>query len=338
MSVGYHYSRVEELGINVKILNIKSSRGFEHYSQFFPKEAIIHPARFNIFLIDYLVDNYTKPRDVILDPMAGVGTLGVVASLKGRNVIQVEVEPKFFNFMEEARRRVTELHTLTSKGWIVNILGDARELSKLVREKVDHVITSPPYAECKKARELSREDVEKLARRWEQFRKDTWNTWGKSAHTEGRLRAFFTLGGYPDNPNQIGLLKTGNLHKIDNIINNPSKTHNIEEIRSYLMEGGKPTYLSEMLRVYHEMYKVLKPKGLAIIVIKSFIRNWKPIDLPWYTYCLCRIVGFKLREVLKYRLTFKSFWRILHERKYRERGLEYPDILNYEYVLIFSKS
>ena len=94
----------------------------------------------------------------------------------------------------------------------------------------------------------------------------------------------------------------------------------------------KETYLKAMLKVYMEMFKVLKPNGLAIIVIKPFIRNRHVVDLPSTTWLLLEKVGFKLTEIFKLRLEYQSFWRILYNRKY-------PDVprIRHEYVLVTQK-
>jgi hypothetical protein len=99
-----------------------------------------------------------------------------------------------------------------------------------------------------------------------------------------------------------------------------------------LMKDGKPTYLSEMLKVYAEMFKVLKPAGLAIIIIKPFYRGLKPVDLPYHSYLLLKAVGFRLEKLYKLRLKNQSFWRVL----YYKNNPNLPR-LNHEYVLVMRK-
>jgi hypothetical protein len=102
--------------------------------------------------------------------------------------------------------------------------------------------------------------------------------------------------------------------------------------RGLMTRDGKPTYLSEMLKVYAQMFKVLKPGGLAIVVIKPFIRNKKVVDLPYHTWLLMSRVGFKLEKLYKLRLKSQSFWRILYYRKN-------PDVprIAHEYVIVTRK-
>jgi SAM-dependent methyltransferase len=76
----------------------------------------------------------SHPGDLVLDPFAGYGTTVVVAERMGRRAIGIELIPEH---LEIARRRAGPAARL--------ILGDARELSRLVDEPVDLVLTSPPY-------------------------------------------------------------------------------------------------------------------------------------------------------------------------------------------------
>ena len=76
----------------------------------------------------------SQPGELVLDPFAGYGTTVAVAERMGRRAIGIELLPEH---LEIARRRTTGRARL--------ILGDARELSRLVDEPVDLVLTSPPY-------------------------------------------------------------------------------------------------------------------------------------------------------------------------------------------------
>jgi hypothetical protein len=118
-------------------------------------------------------------------------------------------------------------------------------------------------------------------------------------------------------------------------------SQNLEPYAKYLalasqlwqfLNPSKPTYLSEMLKVYSEMFRVLKPNGKAVVVVKPFIRNKKVVDLPWHTWLLMQRVGFQLAKLYKLRLKQESFWRILYYKKH-------PEVprLRHEYVLVCRK-
>ena len=85
-------------------------------------------------LASSVIAHTTKPGDLVLDPFAGYGTTVAVAERMGRRAIGIELVPEH---LEIARRRTAGRGRL--------ILGDARELSRLVDEPVDLVLTSPPY-------------------------------------------------------------------------------------------------------------------------------------------------------------------------------------------------
>jgi len=386
-------------------LDFDPTPGFGKYKSVMPEEAVAHPAKFNTHLVEFLIKKFTKEGEIVLDPMAGTGVLGVIAALHGRNAIQVELEEKFYKWMEKARENVEKLPALTPKGRIVNVCGDARKLNELLGKRADTIITSPPYADMKKGGEA---DEEKMAERWDRAFKQTgesWDSWGKTWKTEGRKRALKALGsGYSRSEDNIG-----NLPYIDTVITSPPYTNHAAENlnvaryrkggkfaeeklvdavitsppyadaefhckhgikgelspnlrgrkaweekrkielrkdnigvlpyvddevlrRGLMTKSGKPTYLSEMLKVYREMWKVLKPGGRAIVVVKPFIRNKKVIDLPYHTYLLMRAVGFELEQLYKLRLKKPSFWRILYERRFPE----VPKI-RHEYVIVAKK-
>jgi tRNA G10 N-methylase Trm11 len=81
-----------------------------------------------------VIAHASKPGDVVLDPFVGYGTTVAVAERMGRRAIGIELVPEH---LEIARRRTAGSGRL--------ILGDARQLSRLVDVPVDLVLTSPPY-------------------------------------------------------------------------------------------------------------------------------------------------------------------------------------------------
>lgn len=85
-------------------------------------------------LAESVIGHASQPGDLVLDPFAGYGTTVIVAERMGRRAIGIELMPEH---VEIARRR--------SDGGARLILGDARELARLVDEPVDLVLTSPPY-------------------------------------------------------------------------------------------------------------------------------------------------------------------------------------------------
>ena len=640
IEINEFHSKLEDL-MTTEELFFDSTPGFGSFYKKYLSHAIAHPAKMNTKLLNFLIEQFTKEGDTVLDPMCGSGSTGVVAALHGRNAVQVDIEKKFVDWAEEAKKKVEIQATLTAKGSIRNICGDSRQLSSLLKEvdvvvtsppysegighdsgdkaseehkerlemqrrytrqmtskeniahlphgnvdavitsppyadqevgkgirkkrwekikdregfkgrkewktgtpshyseseenignlKYDAVITSPPYADTKKGGEA---DDEKMAERWDKTAKErNWNTWGKTWKTEGRKRALKSLGsgyskdeenignlpfdavitsppyeasvsddkegpltggnerkygrwkkstaqkhsytqrdepckvdavitsppyesslegstrhtkggiasrdpalaqtgtyatrlsfgvpvGYSPKRNNIGNLKSTDeeyASLVDAVITSPPYAHEssaakptklekqglfkmghsseeaytdedyrqwdkhkggnigkrklfiripcgkeeaqfhdtrkgrkgtiweytreveatpeiIEQVQQLKSEkkGKSETYLEAMLKCYQEMFKVLKPNGKAIIIIKPFIRNKKVVDLPYHTWLLLEKVGFKLVKLFKLKLKNVSFWRILYHKRY-------PSVptIKHEWILICEK-
>lgn len=129
-----------------RVLNFPSAQAFGKYEQFFSTDAIAHPAKANSAMIEWIILRYTKPGETIVDPMAGTFSTSVIAAINNRHGIGVELEEKFYKWGLEAKRRVEQIPTLTPKGRMVVLKGDARELSKVLKENADAVVFSPPFA------------------------------------------------------------------------------------------------------------------------------------------------------------------------------------------------
>ena len=127
-----------------KILKFPATPGFKGWKQFFTDESVSHPAKMNLNLLRWILETYTKPGEIVLDPMAGTGSTIVLASLLGRHGVAVEYEPRFCEMIRENIKRTSRQSTLSTKGRMTCIQGDARELSKLLKES-DAIITSPPF-------------------------------------------------------------------------------------------------------------------------------------------------------------------------------------------------
>jgi len=417
-------SQLEDL-MDAEELVFDPTPGFGRWRRFFPEDAVRHPAKANLNLIDFLIDKYSREGDLILDPMAGTGSTCVLAALKGRDAICIDIELLFYQWMEKAREIVEKTPMLGRKGKIINILGDARRLSELLKQ-IDIIITSPPYGETylsggdpeRRAERLIKAGYDPKAFLGGRARNAVLKHYGEtdviitsppyaetlSIHSGGmkglkNAPKPSTVGYdknpqlYSDNPDNIGNLSLGDIDVIitsppyesalegtsrhtrggiasrdpafvqtgtystvlsvkqgvpvmyspnpDNIGNLKNRDEDyemlerekrLETLYKRLLRDGKPTYLSEMLKVYNEMYKVLKPNGYAIVIIKPFVRNKQVIDLPYYTWLMMKKAGFRLEKIYKLRLETQSFWRILYYKKY-------PDVprINHEYIIVCKK-
>jgi ubiquinone/menaquinone biosynthesis C-methylase UbiE len=64
------------------------------------------------------------------------------------------------------------------------------------------------------------------------------------------------------------------------------------------------------------MYRVLRPGGRAVVIVKPFSKERRVVDLPYYTYLLMARVGFTLEALYKLRLEQQSFWKVLYHRRF----------------------
>jgi site-specific DNA-methyltransferase (adenine-specific) len=72
----------------------------------------VHPTQKPLNLMLDLIDDFTDPGDIILDPYCGSGTTGVACIMRGRRFIGIERDPKH---AETARKRLSE----TQEGLVI---------------------------------------------------------------------------------------------------------------------------------------------------------------------------------------------------------------------------
>ncbi|MEU2263636.1 DNA methyltransferase [Streptomyces sp. NPDC019645] len=105
-----------------------------------------HPAKMLPQIAAHAISTYTRPGDLVLDPMCGIGTTLVEAIRLGRPALGTEYEPRWAALASANARHVMNA-TGTEQGEVV--CGDARRLTTLIDKqhhgKVALVVTSPPY-------------------------------------------------------------------------------------------------------------------------------------------------------------------------------------------------
>ncbi len=89
-----------------------------------------------------LIKLYSKPNDLVLDPMAGGGTTPVECKLLGRNSISVDINPDSASIILD--RLDFELPDCDTKHDVYT--GDARNLNLIPDQSIDFIATHPPYA------------------------------------------------------------------------------------------------------------------------------------------------------------------------------------------------
>ena len=108
-------------------------------------ETYRHPGKMVPELARRIVESYSAPSDIVVDPMCGTGTTLIAAAAAGRRAIGVEIEERW---AEVARANATlALGDECGSGVRIEV-GDCREIGGVlasVAGKVDLIATSPPY-------------------------------------------------------------------------------------------------------------------------------------------------------------------------------------------------
>ena len=105
----------------------------------------LHPAPFSFQDVARLIRFFTKAGEMVLDPFVGVGSTLKAAALEGRLGVGIDLCKRYVELAEE--RLLTEVDPsvlLANPQRVVH--GDARiELSRIPKNSVKFVVTSPPY-------------------------------------------------------------------------------------------------------------------------------------------------------------------------------------------------
>ena len=114
------------------------------------KNVLRHPAKFPETLAMEFISFFTKPGQVVLDPMAGTGSALVAALRTGRHSFGIELNPAY---AEIGRQVIFEERNSLDQD--VNdlkcdlITGDAARAIEIIADHqippVDYLLTSPPY-------------------------------------------------------------------------------------------------------------------------------------------------------------------------------------------------
>jgi DNA modification methylase len=123
----------------------QTSPAAQRKGRYVPKSTA-HPAKMLPAVAAHAIEHYTKPGEVVLDPMCGIGTTLVEAIDLGRCAVGVEYEPHWVD-IARANLRLARKRGHDHDGQVVR--GDARQLEALLPGeyvgKVALVVTSPPY-------------------------------------------------------------------------------------------------------------------------------------------------------------------------------------------------
>ena len=122
---------------------IKFPPDAEYRKSMFPSEVNQHPAKANVYLVQSIIEYVSEPDDLIMDIMAGTGTI-MVGALIGRSVVCVEISKKFHDIQVAALECMENIAPGVSGR--ISLVNLPCQTYLPIPNLADHIIFSPQYA------------------------------------------------------------------------------------------------------------------------------------------------------------------------------------------------
>lgn len=284
-------------------------------------EAMGHPAKFSRGLIEriyrhLLRQGWLRPGDLAGDPFGGVALGAWPALRRGIHWVGVEIEPSFVALgranLALWERRYSD--RLPRWGEAALHQGDSRRLAEVLAgvEPGDlaGVISSPPY-EGSLNQHPAANDIEARLERMRRAGIDVTNR----ANVGGVNGVARRPQRYGCAPGQVGA------------------------------ESGEAFWTAARL-IVTQCHTLLKPGGVAVWVVKDFVRDKQRVEFAGQWRRLCEGVGFEPVEVIRawliepgptqlsfageavdHTISRKSFFRRLHEKQYPHLAIDWETVL-----------
>ena len=115
----------------------------DYRKKMFPPEVNKHPAKANVFLVQSIIEYVSEPGDMLMDIMAGSGTI-MVGTLIGRDVICVEISDKFHNIQKVALEYLEKIAPGSADH--ISLVNMPCQVYLPIPNLANHIIFSPQYA------------------------------------------------------------------------------------------------------------------------------------------------------------------------------------------------
>jgi DNA modification methylase len=301
--------------------SVGSRRQRRHY---YDLDCLEHPAKMPTYLVDAILDAYCLDRDwVVLDPMCGIGTTLIQCARKGIQSIGIELEARYVNWGLKSIRKAFAFTNSGIPGLLrfrtpILLRGDARSMPL---RTADTVVTSPPYSgvalrsegEHGAGKYLPGDYGESMLRQKDDYKSPQDSTNISRLPYGKMVDVCLTSSPYG---NRLSDDRTSDSNGLARELNIPPVMYSQDKENIGTQRGG--TYLEAMFIVYREIYRVLKPHGFMILVIKNFVRDRKIVRLDLDTMHLCESIGFRMLPCPEncgeighthlHRLKTHSFW------------------------------
>lgn len=159
-----------------------------------------HPAANNLHLVRALLAELTGEGQLVLDPMAGTGSTGLLAAMAGRNALCVDCEPGHVEYGKARWERIRSQMSLLPYGSFEYVVGDAAEY--VSPELADAIIFSPPFVDSLPSDDRDPaywdaffgEKGKREGRTYSGTKKAYARTYGSSGENVGAIRDYASYG------------------------------------------------------------------------------------------------------------------------------------------------
>ena len=239
-------------------------------NKWFVPESLSHPAKLHLGLLHWLLERYTKPGDIIADPMAGIGGILYAATLQ-RAVIAREIEPRW---LEIAMSNAA--HIYHEAGLFVAPMSVSQHNAREAWDyQADHIIFSPPYGNEAGTTANGRR---MLPYKLHQGLVSYGDRWQKFLERPNAGTAGAVVFHYGSHPAQIGHFR------------------------------GK-RYFAAMSEIYIHAHSALRAGGFLILIVKDHISEGLRIRTADSTEATCQGLGFVLHARHQRRVFPLSLWQ-----------------------------
>lgn len=315
--------------------------------------AFLHPAKMSKRLIERIYDELfargaLKAGDTVVDPFGGIGSTGLIGAYRGVQVVSCELESKFAALAAENYEKHTPTWEKMGKPIPMMVHGDSRQLREHVLpviHDVAAVISSPPYAEIAAGAGglnhlPAKHEGQQAGRSADSASQDTDTRYGVTAGQlsrlpKGHVDAAISSPPYPQPYTGGGGINVKGYGKdgADKVGARTYQSGGEQREAGNLETLNSETFWTAARSIVQECFEILAPGGVAVFVVKAFVRNKMVVDFPGDWCRLCAHVGFTVLqevhaslvtetrhghlfdgEIVK-RTEKKSFFRRVHEQR-----------------------
>lgn len=239
-------------------------------NRWFLPESFAHPAKLHLVFLLWLMERYTQPDETIADPMAGIGSILLLAAYQ-RHVIAREIEPRWLELMRANAAHIQEQAGLFA-GSIDLAQADARQPWGYT---ADHILFSPPYGNEASSSPNARRMLPYRFHNAPFLYGERWRRFAELP-TEGSKGA--VVFHYGTHPAQIGHWR-----------------------------GER--YWQAMQEIYSQAHVSLHDQGYLIVIIKDHVLRGARVPTAEQTIALCQTLGFDLHARHQRQIFPLSLWQ-----------------------------